>query len=183
VPAAAAAGGQPDPPAPGAHEDRRPTRRRPGTPNRLTCLGPPFTVPPVDAVTSASVVAVTTGGTLVLAALARGLDLPGGHVQYRDASPEAAARRETWEEVRAELADLSLAEIIESDYFGPDDLTYMVIFAARVRRLHPWTGGHESAGRVLLPPAEFLDRYQYQGTRPALMRHLVGAGLAALATA
>ncbi|MBX6388542.1 MAG: NUDIX domain-containing protein [Frankia sp.] len=159
--------------------DRRPTQRRrqPAGPVRLTCLGA-AAVPPFEAVTSASVVAVTEDGRLVLARLDRGLDLPGGHVQWRDRSAEAAARRETWEEVRAELAALRMVEVIESDYFGPDDLTYMVVFAARVRRLHPWAGGHESAGRVLLPPAEFLG--QYRGGHPWLMRHLVTTGIAAL---
>lgn len=158
-------------------QDRRPTHRRPGVQTRLTCLGP-RDLPAFDAVTSAAVVAVTEDGALLLADLARGLDLPGGHAQRGDASPEHTARRETWEEVRAELADLTLVEVIESDYFGPDDLTYMIIYTARVRRLHPWTGGHESAGRVTLPPADFLARYQ--GGHPDLMHHLVTAALKAL---
>jgi 8-oxo-dGTP diphosphatase len=163
---------------PGAHEDRRPTHRRADVRTRLTCLGP-AAEPAFDAVTSAAVVAVAEDGTLLLADLARGLDLPGGHVQRGDGSPEQTACRETWEEVRAELTDLVLVEVVESDYFGPDDLTYMLIYAARVHGLHPWTGGHESAGRVLLPPADFLARYQ--GTHPDLMRHLVTTALAALA--
>jgi 8-oxo-dGTP diphosphatase len=158
-------------------QDRRPTRGRPGGQTRLTCLGP-RDLPAVDAVTSAAVVAVTDEGTLLLADLARGLDLPGGHAQRRDASPEHTVRRETWEEVRAELADLILVEVVESDYFGPDDLTYMLIYTARVLRLHPWTGGHESAGRVTLPPADFLARYQ--GSQPDLMRHFVTAALRVL---
>ncbi len=123
-------------------------------------------------------VAVADDGRLVLADLARGLDLPGGHVQWRDSSPEETARRETREEIRAELGDLALVEVIESDHFGPDDLTYMIIYVARVRHLLPWADGHESAGRVLLPPAEFLARYR--GTRPGLMRHLVTSALAVL---
>jgi 8-oxo-dGTP diphosphatase len=162
---------------PSAGEDRRPARRRGRGDYRLTCLGP-AAEPAFEAVTSASVVAVADDGRLLLADLARGLDLPGGHVQRGDASAEDAVRREAWEEVRAELADLQLVEVIESDYFGPDDQTYMLIYTARVRRLHPWTGGHESAGRVLLPPDDFLTCYQ--GTRPALMRHLVATALAAL---
>ncbi|MBL7490633.1 NUDIX domain-containing protein [Frankia sp. AgB1.9] len=161
-----------------AHEDRRPTPRREGIGSRLTCLGP-SAMPAFEAVTSAAVVAVTDDGTLLLADLARGVDLPGGHVQRGDGSPEQTARRETWEEVRAELADLVLVEVVESDYFGPEDLTYMLIYGARVHRLHAWTGGHESAGRVLLPPADFLARYQ--GTHPDLLRHLVSTALAALA--
>jgi len=161
-------------------QDRRPTPRRGGTRSRLTCLGPTVE-PPLRAVTSAAVVAVRDDGSLLLAELDRGVDLPGGHVQHGDASAEEAARRETWEEVRAELADLILVEVVESDYFGPDDLTYMLIYAARVRRLHPWTDGHESAGRVELAPADFLGRYQ--GTHPDLMRHYVTAALAALGPA
>ncbi|MDT3438369.1 NUDIX domain-containing protein [Pseudofrankia sp. BMG5.37] len=165
--------------SPAADEDRRPTvRSRPGRgPTRLTCLGREAR-PAFEAVTSASVVAVDDDGRLVLAELARGLDLPGGHVQWRDTSPEETARREALEEIRAELGELTLVEVIESDYFGPDDLTYMIIYVARVHRLLPWTGGHESAGRVLLPPAGFLAGYR--GTRPGLMRHLVTSALAAL---
>jgi 8-oxo-dGTP diphosphatase len=162
----------------GQEDDRRRTRPRAGVRTRLTCLGP-ATQPAWEAVTSVSVVVVTDDGSLVLADLDRGVDLPGGHVQRGDASAEQTARREAWEEVRSELADLVPVEVIESDYFGPDDLTYMLTFAARVRRLHPWTGGHESGGRVLLPPADFLAAYR--GGHPDLMRHLVAAALAALA--
>jgi 8-oxo-dGTP diphosphatase len=159
-------------------EDRRPTHRRAGTRTTLTCLGP-AAEPPFAAVTSAGVVAVTEDGLLVLADLARGLDLPGGHVQRRDESAEQTARREAWEEVRAELAELTLVEVVESDYFGPDDRTYMIFYAARVACLHPWTPGHESAGRVLLESADFLARYR--GTHPDLVRHLVTTALTALA--
>ncbi|MBL7497412.1 NUDIX domain-containing protein [Frankia sp. CNm7] len=166
------------PPGPAASEDRRRTTRGRRGEARFTCLGADA-APPFEAVTSASVVAVADDGRLVLADLARGLDLPGGHVQRGDASAEETVRRETWEEVRAELAEPRLVEVIESDYFGPDDLTYMVIYVARVRRLAPWTDGHESAGRVILPPDDFLARYR--GRRPELMRHLVTSALATLA--
>ncbi|ONH31979.1 NUDIX hydrolase [Pseudofrankia asymbiotica] len=164
---------------PAADEDRRPTSRSRSSrgPSRLTCLGP-TAQPAFDAVTSASVVAVADDGRLVLADLARGLDLPGGHVQWRDTSPEETARRETLEEIRAELGSLTPVEVIESDHFGPDDLTYMIIYVARIRRLLPWADGHESAGRVILSPTEFLAAYR--GTRPGLMRHLVSSALTAL---
>ncbi|OAA29026.1 NUDIX family protein [Frankia sp. EI5c] len=115
---------------------------------------------------------------MVVADLPRGLDLPGGHVQRQERSARETVRREVWEEVRATVGALTLVEVVESDFFGRDDLTYMLVFAARVRRLAVWEGGHESAGRVVLPPGEFLDRYR--GGDPALMRHLVGAALTVL---
>jgi len=160
--------------------DRRPTRHRPGRPTRLRCLGPAVE-PPFDAVTSASVVAVTGDGRLVLADLRRGLDIPGGHVQHGETSAEQTVRREAWEETGIRLGGLVRVEIIESDYFGADDLTYMLIYAARVAKIAEWTPGHESAGRTLLSPEDFLRGFR--GGRPDLMRHLVSAALVALGPA
>ncbi|WP_239405012.1 NUDIX hydrolase [Frankia sp. Cj3] len=146
--------------------DRRPTPGTRAGPVTLTCLGA-STEPPFDAVTS--------DGLLVAADLARGLDIPGGHVQQHEKTIEQTVRREAWEEVRVRLGKLTLVEVIESDYFGADDVTYMVIYTAPVTRLAPWEAGHESAGRVILPPEEFLQRYH--GGDPALMRHLVSSAL------
>ncbi|WP_084132530.1 NUDIX hydrolase [Parafrankia colletiae] len=155
--------------------DRRSTSRGRAGAVTLRCRGAGVE-PPFAAVTSASVVTVTAAGLLLLADLPRGLDIPGGHVQRGERTAEQTARREVWEEVRARLGPLTLVEVIESDYFGGDDLTYMVIYVGRVVRLAPWEGGYESAGRVELPAAAFLDRYR--GGDPALMRHLVTRALA-----
>ncbi|CAO5163919.1 NUDIX domain-containing protein [Frankia sp. AiPs1] len=167
--------------------DRRPVR--PGEPGgtdasgarstRLTLLGPAAD-PPFDRVTSVAVVAVTDGDQLVVAELDRGLDIPGGHVQQGETSLAQTVRREAWEEIRARLGDLHPVEVIESDYFGPDDLSYMVILTARVRELGAWAATHESHGRQVLGPQEFLARYR--GDDPALMRHLVTSALAVLPT-
>lgn len=163
-----------------AGEDRRPVRSRrdgPTTPTTLRCLGP-SPDPPFERVTSASVVAVADDGRLVVAELTRGLDIPGGHVQRGESSIDETVRREAWEEVRARLGVLHPVEVIESDYFGADDWTYMVIRTARVTELGPWETTHESAGRMLIEPEDFLRRYR--GGDPALMRHLVTTALAAL---
>ncbi len=143
----------------------------------LSCLGP-SPDPPFEQVTSAAVVAVTDDGRLVVADLARGLDIPGGHVQRGESSIDETVRREAWEEVRARLGALHPVEVIESDYFGADDLTYMVIRTARITELGPWEATHESAGRVVIDPEEFLR--SYRGGDPILMRHLVTAALATL---
>ncbi|MGY0059358.1 NUDIX hydrolase [Streptomyces sp. LZ34] len=159
-----------------APQDRRPTAMELGAPVTLTPRGGSFT-PPWSRVTSASVVAFTPDGMLVVADLERGLDLPGGHTQRHEQSAEETARREAWEETRVVLEDLAPIEVIESDYFGADDLTYMVIFAARVHHLAPWTPGDDEAkGRLLMAPGEFLARYT-AGDRH-LMSHLVTAAQA-----
>jgi 8-oxo-dGTP diphosphatase len=158
--------------------DRRRVGGDIGRPVGLRCLGQDVE-PTAERVTSAAVVAFTADGDLVAADLERGPDLPEGHVQRDDASLDAAVRRETWEEVRAHLGALRRIEVIESDYFGPDDLTYMVIFAARVLRIAEWEGGDDkSRGPVVLEPEEFLQRYR-AGDAP-LMRHLVTAAQADL---
>ncbi|CUU56443.1 8-oxo-dGTP diphosphatase [Parafrankia irregularis] len=143
----------------------------------LRCLGASAQVP-FAAVTSVSVVVVAGDGALVLADLARGWDLPGGHVQRGETGAEQTARREVWEEVRVRVGVLEPVEVIESDLFGADDLTYMLVFAARVAEFAEWSGGLESAGRVVVSAEEFLARYR--GGDPVLMRHLVGRALAVL---
>jgi len=163
----------------GAGADRRPVRQRRGGTTRLTFLGP-TPDPPFERVTSAAVVAVADDGRLVLAALDRGPDIPGGHVQHGETAIEQTVRREAWEEVRARLGTLLPVEVVESDYFGEDDLSYMVIRAARVTELAPWEAYHESAGRLLLTPEEFLARYR---GRPGFMDHLVTRALAVLSGA
>lgn len=154
-----------------ASQDRRRTAMELGMPVTLTPLGAAYD-PPWSQVTSASVVAFTANGHIALADLNRGLDLPGGHVQQHDRSPQDTARREAWEETRILLHALTRIEVIQSDYFGPDDLTFMVIYAARIRKIVPWVAGDdESRGRQLLTPADFLA--QYTAGDPALMTHLV----------
>ncbi|MCM3884464.1 NUDIX hydrolase [Frankia sp. R82] len=161
-----------------AGADRRPVRRGAAQASTLTRLGP-SSDPPFDRVTSAAVVAVTGDGHLVVAELARGLDIPGGHVQRGESSIEQTVRREAWEEIRARLGPLYPVEVLESDHFGPTDLTYMVIRTARVHELGTWESTHESRGRRVITPQDFLARYR--GEDPALMRHLVTAALAVLA--
>lgn len=164
-----------------ASQDRRPTAMEVGAPVTLTPLGGSFT-PPWNRVTSVSVIAFTSSGAMVVADLERGLDLPGGHTQLHERSAEETARREVWEETHVIVEDLVPIEVIESDYFGTDDLTYMVIYAAHVRHLAPWTpGDDESRGRLLMGPEAFLARYT-AGDR-GLMTHLVTTAQAHIAQA
>ncbi|MFI9724543.1 NUDIX hydrolase [Streptomyces sp. NPDC052396] len=152
-------------------QDFRPTTMEVGASVTLTPRGGSYT-PHWDQVTSVSVIAFTPDGAMVVADLDRGLDLPGGHTQRHERSPEETARREAWEETRILVEDLASIEVIESDYFGPDDLTYMIIYAARACHLAPWTpGDDESRGRLLMAPETFLARYT-AGDRD-LMTHLV----------
>jgi 8-oxo-dGTP diphosphatase len=134
--------------------------------------------PEFAAVTSAAVVAVTDDDRLVIALLDRGPDIPGGHVEPDDASPEETIRRETWEEVRVRLGPLTRIDVIQTNYNGPDDLTYMVICAARVTEVAPWEAGFESAGRSFMEPADFLT--QYRGDIPVIMGTWVNSAIAAL---
>ncbi|MQS07456.1 NUDIX domain-containing protein [Streptomyces sp. IF17] len=142
-----------------------------GAPVRLTPMGASY-VPPWEKVTSVSVIAFTVEGAMVVADLDRGPDLPGGHTQRHERCGEETARREAWEETRVVMDDLVPIEVIESDYFGPDDLTYMIVYGGLCRRLAPWTpGDDESRGRLLMTPETFLSRYT--AGDPDLMTHLV----------
>src|SRR6185369_16695895 len=152
--------------------------RRVVEPVVFTLMGAAYE-PEFAAVTSAAAVAVTQDDRLVIALLDRGPDIPGGHVERDETSAEDTVRRETWEEVRVRLGPLTKIEVIQTTYNGPDDPTYMVIYAARVAELAPWEGGFESAGRSLMEPADFLAHYR--GDIPAIMRTVVTSALAAVA--
>ena len=88
-----------------------------------------------SAVTAAAVVPFLPDGRLVAAILDRGVDLPGGHVARTDGSFEATVRREALEEAGIELGRLVLASVIESDYFGPSHLTYILNYVGEVVEL------------------------------------------------
>ncbi|MFD6874332.1 MULTISPECIES: NUDIX hydrolase [unclassified Streptomyces] len=142
-------------------------------------MGASYT-PAWERVTSVSVIAFTTEGKLVVAELDRGLDLPGGHTQQHERCGEETARREAWEETRVLMDELAPIEVIESDYFGADDLTYMIIYSGLCRHIAPWTpGDDESRGRRLMAPEVFLSRYT--AGDPELMTYLVTTAKARIA--
>ncbi len=142
-------------------------------------LGPDF-VPPFEQVTSVSVVPFTADSRIVAALLERGVDLPGGHVQEGETSVEQVARREALEEAGIGLRDIRVALVIQSDYYGnaPEDLTYMVMVAARVDAYHEFAPNEESSGRVVLDGEEFLRRYTAGDTQA--MRRIIAAARTAL---
>ncbi|NOY56607.1 MAG: NUDIX domain-containing protein [Actinobacteria bacterium] len=141
----------------------------------FTCnyLGPEAPYEPA-AVTSAAVVPLLPDGRIVAAALDRGIDLPGGHVVVEDASVEATVRREALEEAGIELGPLALASVIESDYFGPSRLTYMLNYVGMVVGFRPVSTEHESSGRRIVSIEEFLNEYRgdSHGMRIILQRAL-----------
>ena len=144
-------------------------------------LGPSFE-PPFEQVTSVSVVPFMSDGRLVVALLDRGPDLPGGHVREDERTLEETARREAFEEASITLADLVVAEVIQSDYFGssPAELTYLVTLTGLVDELLAFRPSLESHGRLLLRVDDFLERYQ-AGDRDQ-MHLLVEAARTVLAT-
>lgn len=144
----------------------------------FTCnyLGPDAPYDP-SAVTSAAVVPILPDGRIVTAVLDRGIDLPGGHVAVEDASIEETIRREAFEEVGIELGPLVLASVIESDYFGPDRLTYMLNYVGMVVSFRPVSTEHESSGRRIVSIEEFLNEYRgdSHGMQILLRRALAAA--------
>jgi 8-oxo-dGTP diphosphatase len=70
-------------------------------------------------VTSVMVVPFTKEGLIVAVRLRnRGLDIPGGHVEKHERSPEETLRREIMEEACMTIFEPQMTEIIETDYFG-----------------------------------------------------------------
>ena len=63
---------------------------------------------PFDEVTAVVVAPFTACGDIVAVVLARGVDIPGGHVQHRDLTVEDVARREAKEEAAILLGEVFL---------------------------------------------------------------------------
>jgi 8-oxo-dGTP diphosphatase len=164
-------------------EDSRPDRQRivleDGRSFHIRHLGSQAEVP-FEQVTSVAVVPFTADGKVVVSDQDRGLDLPGGHVKEGEQSASETARRETREEAQLELGRLVLVDVMESDYLGdsPEDLTYMLTYAARVTVMGSWVHTSEANGREVLTPEEFCARYTAGSS--ADMSRIVAAAYAAL---
>jgi 8-oxo-dGTP pyrophosphatase MutT (NUDIX family) len=160
--------------------DRRRTVPREGQVVQFVYLPPTFAAP-FERVTSVSVVPFTKDGSIVAALLDRGPDLPGGHVQEHEQTPEETVRREGLEEAGITLGDLVIAQVIQSDYYGsePDDLTYIVVMAGFVTEIRPFEPCADSDGRSILDVEDFLA--QYRAGDSHLIRQTVRAAQRAVA--
>ena len=151
----------------------RPDKRRtppPGDRSTNFVLMPPDFMPPFESVTAVAVVAFTEGGMLVAAEENRGPDLPGGHVQEGEESPEETARREALEEAGITLGVVHFLRAIQSDRYGsaPDELTYMVIVAALVIEQGPVPLGMK---KHVMTVQQFFAAHR--GLRSEMVRSLV----------
>lgn len=117
-------------------------------------------MPPFKDVTSVSAIPFTEDGKLVVVNLRhRGLDLPGGHVEQGELSPLDTVTREVMEEACMTVKNLTLAEVIVSDYY-PDRPTYMLLYAAFVNELLEFAPNDEASERVVINQKDFISRYQ-----------------------
>lgn len=112
-------------------------------------------------VTSVSVIPFTEDGDIVVVRLRhRGLDLPGGHVEPHETTPEQTMNREVLEEACITIKNPVLAEVIESDYF--DHPSYMLLYGAFVDELHLFSTPEDemSDGREVVTREEFIRQYE-----------------------
>ena len=120
-------------------------------------------LPPFSKVTSVCVIPFTKEGKIVAVRLKnRGLDLPGGHVEKYEKTPEETLHREVMEEAYITIKKPVLVEIIESDYFGPNphEASYMLIYAAFVNEILDYRSTDEmSYERVITDKSSFIDEY------------------------
>ncbi len=139
----------------------------------FTHLGP-VQMPPFKDVTSVSVTPFTKDGNIVAVRLRhRGIDIPGGHVEPSETTPEETLRREVMEEAHMTIQKPVLIEAIGSDYF--DHPSYMLLYTAFVDKLHEFTLTDEmSYERIILSQEDFISQYRAGDKR--LMRLAVKAG-------
>ena len=139
----------------------------------LRLLGSSY-VPDFEKVTSVAGLIFDNDSILAVRLKNRGVDIPGGHTEAYDKSPEETLKREVLEEASATIRDLKLLDVIESDYLGsePNQLTYMLIYSAKLDQLLPYDETDEVAcERLRLPKESFLELYT--GGNKALMKALV----------
>ena len=130
-------------------------------------------MPDFKHVTSVSVIPFTTEGNIVAVRLRhRGLDLPGGHVEPGESTPEETLNREVREEACMTVRTPVLTEVVESDYF--EQPSYMLLYAAFVDKLHEFEPSDEAAERVEVSPEEFIR--QYAAGNKQLMAATIEAG-------
>ena len=116
-------------------------------------------LPPFRQVTSVAVVPFTEDGAIVAVRLRRrGIDLPGGHVEAGEQTPQQTMDREVLEEACMTVRDAALAEVVESDYFAQP--TYMLLYGAYVDKLFAFTPSDEASERVELPREAFIAQYK-----------------------
>ena len=116
-------------------------------------------LPPFQQVTSVAVVPFTKEGAIVAVRLRRrGIDLPGGHVEPGELTPEETLNREVMEEACMTVREPVLTEVIESDYF--EQPTYMLIYGAYIDRLLPFTPSEEASERVEATREAFIAQYE-----------------------
>ena len=116
-------------------------------------------IPSFEQVSAVFAVPFTNDGNLVAVNLySRGYDLPGGHVDKGEKTPEETLRREVMEEASMTVRDLVLTEVIESDYFD-DHATYLLLYAAFVDEMKDFVVNGETSERIEVSVDEFIANY------------------------
>ncbi len=118
-------------------------------------------LPPLETITAAFALAFQGDRFLLTDLVARGLDIPGGHVEAGE-TPEEAMRREVYEETGAILGPARLLAYERRRILGPKPPGYpfpypdshLVYYVARVASLDEFVPDAEAKGPVLLPPEE-----------------------------
>jgi 8-oxo-dGTP diphosphatase len=118
-----------------------------------------FSMPDFRAVTSVSVIPFTESGNIVAVRLRhRGIDLPGGHVEPGEQTPQETMDREVMEEACMTVRDAVLTEVIESDFF--EHASYMLLYGAYVDALSEFIPSDEASERIELSREDFIRQYE-----------------------
>ena len=145
------------------------------------CIGWPEPYYMVRSSDSVTVLATTTTGKVLLIRQFRpvldrySLELPSGHMDSRDDSPEAAARRELLEETGYRAEGLELLGVLDPDV-GRLTARLWCYFAPRAARVSNPQDGEEEIEVIECTPEEFLE-YAKEGK----LRHAQDLAIAFLA--
>ena len=153
-------------------EDRRRTDIKKGKKVNFEFLAGKREIP-LEKITSVSVIPFTKTGRIVCIDMARGIDIPGGHMQCGENDVFTTATRECSEEALVSFDKLYLIGFIKSDFYGKDEdkLTYIAVTTGIATKLDTFHPTDEAKARFELSIEDFLDAYT--AADPSLMETMI----------
>lgn len=116
---------------------------------------------PHDKVTSTWVVVFDNNKNILVVELDRWFDIPWWHVKHGDKTFEESVKREVLEEAFVSIKNIELCLVVESDYFGKENITYMLFYVAYVDEIYDFVKNEESFSRKFMNIDDFLNVYKW----------------------
>ena len=119
-------------------------------------------LPKLDEIISVHIIAFTNDKKIIAVnVISRGVDLPGGHVELGEKTPQETLTRETMEEARIVTQEPILVDVFEISSIDPAFIKkkYLLVYTAKIKKIHKFIPTSEISERLYLSQDELLERY------------------------